>query len=48
MNAPLETDAQEALARAQRQAAVVAALLKVVPAHAVLYTDEDTVPYATA
>jgi glycolate oxidase len=45
MNAPLAPDAQEALQRAQRQSVVVAALLKVVPAHAVLYTPEDTIPY---
>ena len=45
MNAPLATDAQNALGRAQRQSEVVAALLKVLPTHALLYTPEDTVPY---
>ena len=45
MNAPLDSDAQHALARAQRQSEVVAALLKVLPAHALLYTPEDTTPY---
>ena len=45
MNAPLSTDQQSTLARAERQAQVVQALLKVLPAHAVLYTTEDTVPY---
>ena len=45
MNAPLAQDAQHALDRAQRQSEVVAALLKVVPAHALLYTPEDTIPY---
>ena len=45
MNAPLDSNAQHALDRAQRQAEVVAALLKVIPAHALLYTPEDTTPY---
>jgi glycolate oxidase len=31
--------------RAERQAQVVSALLQALPAHAVLYTSEDTVPY---
>ena len=35
----------EALSRADRQAQVVQALSKVLPAHALLYTLEDTVPY---
>jgi len=33
------------MTHAERQAQVVAALLRVLPAHAVLYTTEDTVPY---
>jgi len=45
MNAPLASDAHHALDRAERQAQVVQALLRVLPAHAVLYTPEDTVPY---
>ena len=35
----------EALSRADRQAQVVKALSAVLPAHALLYTLEDTVPY---
>ena len=45
MNAPLDSDAQQALDRAQRQSDIVAALRKVLPAHALLYTPEDTTPY---
>ena len=41
----MTTDKHAALARAQRQAQVVAALKAVLPAHAVLYTPEDTTPY---
>jgi glycolate oxidase len=33
------------MTHAERQSQVVAALLRVLPAHAVLYTTEDTVPY---
>jgi glycolate oxidase len=42
MNAPLPTELAE---RAERQRAVVAALSAVVPAHALLWRGEDTVPY---
>ena len=45
MNAPLAPEAQTAVNRAERQAQVVQALLAVLPAHAVLYTPEDTTPY---
>ncbi len=42
MNAPLPAEAAE---RAQRQHQVVAALASVLPAHALLWQGEDTVPY---
>ena len=42
MNALTNTDA---LSRADRQAQVVRALSAVMPAHTLLYTLEDTVPY---
>ncbi len=45
MNAPLSPPQQQAVARAERQSRVVAALLRVLPAHAVLFTPEDTTPY---
>jgi glycolate oxidase len=49
MNAPLPaavvTTASEAAARRQRQQQVVAALAEVLPAHALLWHAEDTVPY---
>ena len=45
MNAPLTSDQQNTLVRAERQAQVVQALLQVLPQHALLYTTEDTVPY---
>jgi glycolate oxidase len=47
MNAPtpLHVAAQAPAARAARQAEVVAALAAVVPAHALLWQREDTVPY---
>ena len=45
MNAPLTPDQQQSFARSERQLQVVQALLQVLPAHAVLYTTEDTVPY---
>src|SRR3954471_23105404 len=46
MNAPLPASAAAELAdRTQRRADVVAALAKVLPAHALLWHREDTVPY---
>jgi glycolate oxidase len=46
MNAPLpEAAARSARDRSRRQAEVVAALGRVVPAHALLWRREDTVPY---
>jgi len=46
MNAPLpEAAARSALDRSRRQAEVVAALGRVVPAHALLWRREETVPY---
>jgi len=45
MNAPLTSGQEGALARAQRQADVVRALQAVLPAHALLWQSEDTVPY---
>jgi len=45
MNAPVSTAQQDALDRATRQAEVVHALQAVLPAHALLYTPEDTTPY---
>ena len=45
MNAPVSSAQLESMTHAQRQSQVVAALLRVLPAHAVLYTTEDTVPY---
>jgi glycolate oxidase len=46
MNAPLPTAvAEDAAERARRQADVVAALRGVLPAHALLWNREDTVPY---
>jgi glycolate oxidase len=45
MNAPLSAAAVSAPARAQRQTEVVAALADVLPAHALLWHREDTVPY---
>jgi len=46
MNAPLPPAvAEEAQQRAARQAAVVAALAPLLPAHALLWQGEDTVPY---
>jgi glycolate oxidase len=44
MNAP-DPAVQQAAQRARRQAEVVDALSKVLPAHALLYTPEDTTPY---
>ena len=45
MNAPTSTADHTPLPRAERQAAVVRALQAVVPAHALLWQAEDTVPY---
>ncbi len=45
MNAPVSSEQQAALARAARQAQVVDALQKAVPAHALLWNREDTTPY---
>ena len=45
MNAPVTTAHLQSMTHAERQSQVVAALLRVLPAHAVLYTTEDTVPY---
>ena len=45
MNAPQTLLQQEAMARTERQSVVVAALRRVLPDHAVLYTPEDTTPY---
>ena len=46
MNAPLPTAvAEDAAERVRRQADVVAALGAVLPAHALLWQREDTVPY---
>jgi glycolate oxidase len=45
MNAPVSSAQLEMMTHTQRQSQVVAALLRVLPAHAVLYTTEDTVPY---
>ena len=45
MNAPLSSRQEGALARTQRQAEVVRALQAVLPAHALLWQTEDTVPY---
>jgi len=45
MNAPLPTPALSPVERAARQAEVVNALRSLVPAHALLWQSEDTVPY---
>jgi glycolate oxidase len=45
MNAPVSSTHLASMTQAERQSQVVAALLRVLPAHAVLYTTEDTVPY---
>ena len=45
MNAPASNSQQQALDRAERQSRVVAALRRVLPDHAVLFTPEDTTPY---
>ena len=45
MNAPTTLPQDEALSRSTRQAQVVAALQAVLPAHALLWHNEDTTPY---
>ena len=45
MNAPTTRDQTQQLQRAQRQAAVVAALRECLPEHALLWNNEDTTPY---
>ncbi|KAF1044141.1 FAD-linked oxidase C-terminal domain-containing protein [Xylophilus sp.] len=45
MNAPTRPDEADRLLRAERQAQVVQALLRLLPAHALLWTAEDTTPY---
>ncbi|MFN3571516.1 MAG: FAD-binding oxidoreductase, partial [Polaromonas sp.] len=45
MNAPLDPLQQQQLERTQRQAEVVKALQAVLPAHALLWNNEDTTPY---
>jgi len=45
MNAPLSSGQEQAMSRATRQAEVVRALQAVLPAHALLWQSEDTVPY---
>jgi glycolate oxidase len=45
MNAPASPDPLGALSRTARQAQVVAALQAVLPAHALLWQNEDTTPY---
>ncbi len=45
MNAPTSLPQAEALSRSARQAQVVAALQAVLPAHALLWHNEDTTPY---
>ena len=45
MNAPLPSSQAETLQRNERQAEVVQALKTVMPAHALLWHQEDTTPY---
>jgi len=45
MNAAIPLAELDAVARSERQAQVVAALQKVLPAHALLWHSEDTTPY---
>jgi len=45
MNAPLTQEQQLSIERADRQALVVRSLNTVVPAHALLWNNEDTTPY---
>ncbi|HSN79792.1 MAG TPA: FAD-linked oxidase C-terminal domain-containing protein [Rhodoferax sp.] len=45
MNAPLSQDSLNDLQRSERQALVVKGLLECLPAHALLWNNEDTTPY---
>jgi len=45
MNAPLSPEQTQHMHRAERQRQVVQALQPALPAHALLYTSEDTTPY---
>jgi glycolate oxidase len=45
MNAPLTAEQQFSIERAEQQARVVQSLQAVVPAHALLWNNEDTTPY---
>ena len=45
MNAPLTAEQQFSIERAERQARVVRQLQAIVPAHALLWNNEDTTPY---
>ncbi len=45
MNAPLTAEQQFSIERAERQALVVRQLQAIVPAHALLWNNEDTTPY---
>ncbi len=45
MNAPLSPEQTQHMQRAERQRQVVQALQPALPAHALLYTSEDTTPY---
>ena len=45
MNAPASHEQQSQLERSERQAQVVRALQAVLPAHALLWNNEDTTPY---
>ncbi|MDP3193377.1 FAD-linked oxidase C-terminal domain-containing protein [Rhodoferax sp.] len=45
MNAPLSQDSLNAMQRSERQALVVKGLLEHLPAHALLWNNEDTTPY---
>jgi glycolate oxidase len=45
MNAPLSPEQQFSIERADRQALVVGKLQAIVPAHALLWNNEDTTPY---
>ena len=45
MNAPLPPETHAQIGRAERQRTVVAALAALLPAHALLWQSEDTVPY---
>ena len=45
MNAPLSPEQQFSIERTERQALVVSKLQAIVPAHALLWNNEDTTPY---